>query len=123
MLAKLSRLDFLIYFPGFYAFLNCRSTKLGTKLGLVFSVSKIIALLFIIITGAGYMLAGNTDNFRQPWRNSSSSPGQVALGAINAYFAYKGWSVSKTLAQSEKTIRKSNINWISLFQGMCEQST
>ena len=37
------------------------------------------------------MIAGNTDNFNNPWENTSTNPGQIALGAVNAYFAYKGW--------------------------------
>ena len=79
------------YFVGLYAILNCKSTKLGTKLGVTFSTSKIIALVFIIIPGVGHMIAGNTDNFNNPWENTSTNPGQIALGAVNAYFAYKGW--------------------------------
>ena len=36
------------------------------------------------------MIAGNTDNFNNPWENTNTNPGQIALGAVNAYFAYKG---------------------------------
>ena len=64
--------------------------KIGAKLGILFTVGKLIALLVIIITGIVYMALGHTNSFKDPWKNTTTSPGKVAMATLNAYFAYKG---------------------------------
>ena len=39
------------------------------------------------------MVLGHTDNFKNPWDNTTTDPGKVAMATLNAYFAYKGWQV------------------------------
>ena len=74
-----------------FAIINATNVKIGAKLGILFTVGKLIALLVIIITGIVYMALGHTNSFKDPWKNTTTSPGKVAMATLNAYFAYKGW--------------------------------
>jgi len=38
--------------------------------------------------------AGHVENFKNPFANTSTDPGAIALSSLDGYFAYKGWSVS-----------------------------
>ena len=74
-----------------FSSINIRSATFGVKLGVLFAAAKLIALSFIIITGIWYAAMGHIDNFKDPWENTTTNPGSIALATVNAYFAYTGW--------------------------------
>ena len=60
----------------------------------MFSITKVFALVMIIIAGAIHLLKGNTDNLA--WDNmmadTTSSPGKIALSFYSGLFSFAGWN-------------------------------
>ncbi|KAI6240344.1 Large neutral amino acids transporter small subunit 1 [Aphelenchoides fujianensis] len=74
---------------------HCVSVRAFTCLQDAFSLTKIFALLSIILPGVFLLLRGHEENlesFREPWANSTSSPGHIVLGCYSAFFAFGGFN-------------------------------
>ncbi|XP_074657138.1 Y+L amino acid transporter 2-like [Tubulanus polymorphus] len=88
--------------------LNCVSIKLTTRVIEVCTYSKVLALVIIIISGIVMLFKGNVDNFQEPFRNSATSPGQVALGFYAGIYSYAGWdslnSITEELKDPHRTL-------------------
>jgi len=57
-----------------------------------FMVTKVGALLLVIITGMTYLLMGNTQNFSDPFAGTNTDPGQLAVSFYNGIYSYAGWN-------------------------------
>ncbi|CAI2729178.1 unnamed protein product [Schistosoma spindalis] len=73
-------------------FVHCFSVKLATKVAVVFTACKVIALLIIIGFGLYYLGIGNVESFRNPFEDSERSPGELALGFYQGFWAFSGWN-------------------------------
>lgn len=38
---------------------------------------------------------GSTQNFDEPFKNTNTDAGSIALAVLDGYFAYKGWYVNQ----------------------------
>lgn len=81
-------------------FLNCVSTKLGTRVGDIFMFFKFLALLAITITGVIVAVTGQTFTSTPPntdWRThtwfdeTSTDPSSWAVALYAGLWAYDGW--------------------------------
>ncbi|CAH8287863.1 unnamed protein product, partial [Schistosoma intercalatum] len=73
-------------------FVHCFSVKLATKVAVVFTACKVIALLIIIGFGLYYLGKGNVESFKDPFEDSEKSPGELALGFYQGFWAFSGWN-------------------------------
>ncbi|XP_038069992.1 large neutral amino acids transporter small subunit 1-like [Patiria miniata] len=73
-------------------FVNCLSVKAATRVQDVFTASKVIALLLIIVAGLVHLFLGNTENFENSFEGSTTSVGDIVLALYSGLFAYGGWN-------------------------------
>lgn len=73
--------------------INCWNTKWATKVQVVITASKLIALLTVIVIGFYYIIGlGETENFQNPFEGSDYSAGAIAISFYSGFWAYSGWS-------------------------------
>ncbi|CAH8565677.1 unnamed protein product [Schistosoma rodhaini] len=73
-------------------FVHCFSVKLATKVAVVFTACKVTALLIIIGFGLYYLGKGNVESFKNAFEDSEKSPGELALGFYQGFWAFSGWN-------------------------------
>ncbi|XP_053614263.1 large neutral amino acids transporter small subunit 2 [Plodia interpunctella] len=71
--------------------INCISVRWTMRIQDVFTSSKLLALVIIIISGIYYICAGNTENFDRPFEGEYSA-GNIALAFYSGLFAFGGWN-------------------------------
>lgn len=72
---------------------NCYDVKWVTRVQDFFTATKVLALLMIVGVGVWALLVeGHTDNMRQPFQGSNTSPGALALAFYSGLFSYAGWN-------------------------------
>ncbi|KAK7945818.1 hypothetical protein WMY93_001546 [Mugilogobius chulae] len=72
-------------------FINCAYVKWGTLVQDVFTYTKLLALLLIIVVGLLAIFTGETNSFDSPFEDSTTDPGALALALYSALFSYSGW--------------------------------
>ncbi|CDW57236.1 large neutral amino acids transporter small [Trichuris trichiura] len=73
-------------------FINCYKVSWATKTQDVFTVTKVLALVIIIISGVVWLCMGNTEHFREPWRGTILSPGSTSLAFYQGIYSFAGWN-------------------------------
>ncbi|OWF35083.1 Y+L amino acid transporter 2-like isoform X2 [Mizuhopecten yessoensis] len=73
-------------------FINCVNVKWAARVQDVFTVTKIIALVIIIITGMVYLVIGDRESYEEPFKDSTTDPGKFALAFYSGLFSYAGWN-------------------------------
>lgn len=73
-------------------FINCYDVKTTTKLQNVIMFAKVGALVLIVIVGVVWMCMGHTENFSQPFKNTETDPGKLAIAFYSGIFSYAGWN-------------------------------
>lgn len=63
-----------------------------TRVTDTFTITKILALLVIVAAGVWYMFSEDTNNFKQPFLGSMTTPGSIALAFYSGLFSYSGWN-------------------------------
>lgn len=87
-------------------FVNCVSVKWTNYLQNVFSISKLVGLLFIIALGIYGLVMGRTENFQNPFENSDWNPGKMALSFYSGLYSYSGWSFLNYVVEEIKNPNK-----------------
>lgn len=72
--------------------INCINVKWATKVQVVITASKLIALLTIIIIGFVYIGKGSVENFNDSFAGSDYSAGAIAISFYSGFWAFGGWS-------------------------------
>ena len=74
----------------------------------MFTITKVLALLIIIVAGAYWLGIGYTENFEKPLRDSNFSPGSIALAFYSGLYSYAGWNylnfVTEELQEPHKNL-------------------
>lgn len=87
----------------FFTFLNCYSIKITNKLQGVFMFTKVAALIIVVIVGMVAFATGqHSTSFDDPFRNSATSPGQIALGFYSGIYSYAGWNYLNFMTEELK---------------------
>ncbi|XP_045768356.1 large neutral amino acids transporter small subunit 2 [Maniola jurtina] len=71
--------------------INCISVRWTMRIQDVFTSSKLLALIVIIISGIYYICVGHTENFVDPFEGQYSA-GSIALAFYSGLFAFGGWN-------------------------------
>lgn len=87
---------------------NCHNVKWTTRIQDVFSVTKILALVVIILAGFIFLGAGNISNLQQPFQDTKTDVGQIVLAFYSGLFSFAGWNylnfVTEELNEPEKNL-------------------
>ncbi|XP_066940455.1 Y+L amino acid transporter 2-like [Macrobrachium rosenbergii] len=75
----------------FLSFVNCVNVKWVASLQNIFTATKLLALIVVIVSGILHILWGHTENYRYPFVNSNWSSGAIATAFYQSLFSYSGW--------------------------------
>uniref|UniRef100_A0A915I8N8 Large neutral amino acids transporter small subunit 1 n=1 Tax=Romanomermis culicivorax TaxID=13658 RepID=A0A915I8N8_ROMCU len=73
-------------------FINCYNVKLATNTQNVFTITKVLALSIVVLTGFIYLGLGDSDSFAEPWENTKTAPGPLSLAFYSGIFSFAGWN-------------------------------
>lgn len=76
----------------FLILINCVNVKWATKIQVVITASKLLALFLIIIIGFVSMGQGKVENFNKAFDGSDFSAGAIAISFYSGFWAFGGWS-------------------------------
>ncbi|CAC5409172.1 SLC7A9 [Mytilus coruscus] len=74
------------------SFINCYSVKLATKVQNFFTITKLIAIVVIVVGGAVMIARGETEYLQSGFEGSQTSPSIIALAFYDGLWAYDGWN-------------------------------
>ncbi|CAG0913590.1 unnamed protein product [Notodromas monacha] len=92
----------LIVGTAFLTFLNCWNMKVTKKIQDVFLITKLTALVVVIVSGLAYMFSGHYENFDDPFKGSATSPAKVAVSFYQGMFAYTGFNYLNYMIEEVK---------------------
>lgn len=96
--------------------INCYNVKWATRVQDIFTGTKILALVIIVIAGMWVLASGKTENFKNPMSNTNPEPGFIALAFYSGLFSYSGWNylnfVTEELKEPYKNLPRAI--WISM---------
>jgi len=99
-------------------FLNCYNVKLTTKLQDGFMFFKIIALIFIIITGLVFLIMGHSEHLslKNSFHGTVTDPGRISLAFYSGIFSYTGWNYLNFVTEEMKDpyVNLPRAIWISM---------
>lgn len=85
---------------GLMTYINLTSVKLYVKVQNVFTVCKVAACVLVIGGGIFWLGSGKTELLHDPFKGTTTSPGDIALAFYSGLWAYDGWS-SATIVTEE----------------------
>ncbi|KAF7249913.1 hypothetical protein EG68_09518 [Paragonimus skrjabini miyazakii] len=71
-------------------FINCYRVTWATKLSIIFTTCKVVALLLIVGFGSYYLARGNVNSFKDPFEDSAINPGALANAFYQGFWAFAG---------------------------------
>ncbi len=77
--------------PGLLTAVNCYNVRSVAKVQDVFTATKVLALVVVIVAGMAYLAMGRTYNLQNPTENTSNSPGIIkhALFPLKTFDFFK----------------------------------
>ncbi|XP_014209731.1 b(0,+)-type amino acid transporter 1-like [Copidosoma floridanum] len=87
---------------GLMVYINITSVKLYVKVQNTFGVFKILACILVIVGGCWWLATGHTDLLSEPFKGTTSSPGQIALAFYSGLWAYDGWTAAAIVTEEVK---------------------
>ncbi|XP_011495307.1 PREDICTED: b(0,+)-type amino acid transporter 1-like isoform X2 [Ceratosolen solmsi marchali] len=84
---------------GLMVYINMTSVKLYVRMQNIFMIFKIGACMLVIVGGIWWLATGHTELLNEPFKDSTTSPGQIALAFYSGLWAYDGWSASAVVAE------------------------
>jgi len=72
--------------------INCYKVSFAARILVIFTASKIIALIIIIIGGIVRLGQGYTHNLSNGFGGTEGNVGKIAIGIYNGMWAYDGWN-------------------------------
>ncbi|KAI8799094.1 large neutral amino acids transporter small subunit 1 [Biomphalaria glabrata] len=79
--------------------INSRNVKWATRVQVVITASKLVALALIIVIGMVYLGKGDRESFEDTFEDSEYSAGAIALSFYSGFWAYSGWSYLNFLTE------------------------
>ncbi|XP_034234111.1 Y+L amino acid transporter 2-like [Thrips palmi] len=82
--------------------INCYNVKWATRVQDLFTGTKLLALVVIVLAGLYALGTGKTENLQQPFKGTITSPGYIALSFYSGLFSYGGWNCLNFLTEELK---------------------
>ncbi|WAR11751.1 XCT-like protein [Mya arenaria] len=82
--------------------INCSYVKFVTKAQSVLTVTKLVALLLIIVCGLISFVKDGAENLSDPWEGTESRPFVIAMSLFFSVFTYGGWQIVTNLMEEVK---------------------
>jgi len=98
---------------------NCYNVRWATRVQDIFTGTKLLALLVIIVAGAYVLGAGKVTHTGISMEGTSTSPGYIALSFYSGLFSYAGWCVPPLPLPDNKRFARQqpkNLNLVLSFQ-------
>lgn len=76
---------------GFLSWINCVNVRWVAKVQNVFMVTKLLALVMIIVAGVYHLASGHVGNFRAPLEGTKWQAAAIATAFYQSLFSYAGW--------------------------------
>ncbi|XP_022235558.1 Y+L amino acid transporter 1-like, partial [Limulus polyphemus] len=89
-------------FLGLIIFINCYNVRWATRVQDVLTLSKVIALIVIIIAGLVHIGLGHTEHFENAFEGTNTEPGYIALAFYSGIFSYAGWNYLNFVTEEMK---------------------
>ncbi|XP_065781818.1 B(0,+)-type amino acid transporter 1 [Muntiacus reevesi] len=100
---------------------NALSVRLGSYVQNVFTATKMVIVVIIIISGLVLLAQGNTKNFENSFEGASLSMGSISLALYNGLWAYDGWNqlnyITEELRNPSRNLPLAIVIGISLVTG------
>lgn len=93
------KLIFAIVFLFVLVAINIYSVKLASKIQIIFTVAKLIALAIIIIGGIVKLCQGYTEHLATGFEGSETNPGKIAIGLYSGMWAFDGWNTANYMTE------------------------
>jgi len=77
---------------GVITFINCASVKWATRVQIIFTAAKMIAIVMLIFTGLVRLAQGHTIAFEKGSDGTTGQIGKFAFAFYNGLFSYDGWN-------------------------------
>ncbi|XP_073256438.1 b(0,+)-type amino acid transporter 1-like isoform X1 [Porites lutea] len=77
---------------GVITFVNCASVKWATRMQIVFTAAKMIAIVMLIVTGLVRLGQGYTSSLTNGFEGTSWNIGKLSFAFYNGLFPYDGWN-------------------------------
>lgn len=88
-----------IVFLGILSAVNIYSSKLASRIQIIFTVAKLVALAIIIIGGIVRLFQGHTEHLATGFQGSETNPGKIAVGLYSGMWAYDGWNTANFMTE------------------------
>ncbi|XP_047472667.1 Y+L amino acid transporter 2-like [Penaeus chinensis] len=75
----------------FLSWINCVNVRWVAKVQNVFMVTKLLALVMIIVAGLYHLASGHVENFRAPLEGTKWQAAAIATAFYQSLFSYSGW--------------------------------
>ncbi|KAK6173645.1 hypothetical protein SNE40_017059 [Patella caerulea] len=79
--------------------INGRNVKWATRMQVVITTAKLVALAIVVIIGFIYLGTGDRENFTNSFEGTDYSAGAIALSFYSGFWAYSGWSYLNFLTE------------------------
>nr|XP_053644394.1 Y+L amino acid transporter 2-like isoform X2 [Cherax quadricarinatus] len=73
------------------AWVNSRKVKWATRVQNTLALTKVLALIMIIVIGINYLAWGRTHNYRHIMVGTNWDPASIATAFYQSLYAYSGW--------------------------------
>ncbi|ROT84112.1 amino acids transporter [Penaeus vannamei] len=77
----------------FLSWINCVNVRWVAKVQNVFMVTKLLALVMIIVAGLYHLASGHVENFRAPMEGTKWQAAAIATAFYQSLFSYSGWNL------------------------------
>ncbi|XP_066478709.1 b(0,+)-type amino acid transporter 1-like [Tiliqua scincoides] len=71
---------------------NCLSVRLATSIMNIFTVTKLLALLVIVVGGMVLLAHGQTESFQNAFQNTKTDAGAIGIAFYQGLWSFDGWN-------------------------------
>ncbi|MFH4974646.1 hypothetical protein AB6A40_001355 [Gnathostoma spinigerum] len=89
-------------------FVNCWNVEWATKTQNIFTTTKILALVIIIVTGIGWLIFSPAEHLHPStiFENSNADPSHLSLAFYSGVFSFSGWNYLNFVTEELKEPNK-----------------
>ncbi|KAG0715214.1 Y+L amino acid transporter 2 [Chionoecetes opilio] len=87
-------------------YVNCKKVRWATRVQDLLALTKVFALIVIIVVGLCHLFRGTTQNYEDPMEGTTTYPALLATTFYHTFYAYDGWdSLNDVMEELKDPIR------------------